>query len=656
MPNVVEVIIKGIDQATKPLSAPLKSLEDLSKAVAKLGPIMAGTMAGVAAAFAGLTAHAINVADETGKAAQKAGTTAENFSAMGFAAKFSQVNTEQLGGSLKFLSKTMVDLAENGPNVNNGLSRLGIAAVDSTGHFRDTHAVALDVAESFKSMEDGALKTDLALKIFGKTGESLIPFLNQGKDGISALEDKARSLGLVISTETALQAERFNDSLTMIKEAGAGLAQQVATAILPNLSKLAESLAANTTQGDAQKKSAEGIAFALKLVATAALATYSVLQVLAQVIGAVLVIAFDLATEGARTLARVFEAVRAGVVGLAHSVIDSVKSLGGFADVVAKLAKGDFKSAWTAAQSTVTDFTGNVLAAGVQVIDSMEGVGSAVKSGTKNAFNNAVAVSKAAFEEMQNHGENFVTRYEALWGKANEAMQGGEKSKGAPTINTKAVDEFEAKHSAALIRAQALEAHFRADQLKGSQQLIAQVNAEYAERSAKIGQLALDEDEAISLSNELNAAHQAKLNELAQSGALFRADTEEAFKTGQINRMTELYNTQAALDAVALDGRRQFMQTYQQLWMDAHRSMFSYAAEGAKTISSGLGTALTSVITGAQSASKAFSELGKNILNMMLNWIVQRTIAFALEKAFSAAGKGILGRRRQRRFQSELSA
>ena len=62
-------------------------------------------------------------------------------------------------------------------------------------------------------MEDGAGKTALAIKLFGKSGADLIPLLNQGRAGIKELTDEAAKLGIVISTETAAKAEQFNDTL-----------------------------------------------------------------------------------------------------------------------------------------------------------------------------------------------------------------------------------------------------------------------------------------------------------------------------------------------------------------------------------------------------------------------------------------------------------
>src|SRR4051812_10828593 len=148
MANVVEVIVKGIDQATKVLSAPIKSIEDLKNGLAKLGPIAVGTAAGVVSAFAALSLHSIHAADEMGKMAQKAGVSTEVLSALGYAAQLSDVPMDELAVGLKFLSQSMVEVATKGFASTNGLNKLGIAVRDEAGNLRDTREVLLDVAES----------------------------------------------------------------------------------------------------------------------------------------------------------------------------------------------------------------------------------------------------------------------------------------------------------------------------------------------------------------------------------------------------------------------------------------------------------------------------------------------------------------------------
>src|SRR5258706_5137461 len=154
-----------------------------------------------------MTVHAINVADETGKMAQKAGTTSEILSALAYAGKISALSMEDLGMSLKFLSNGMIDTAEKGYMGEGALRKLQIAATDSSGQLRDSHQVLLDVAQAFSKMEDGAQKTAMATELFGRAGMNMIPMLNQGRAGIAELEAEAGRLGLVIGTQTAKEAE-----------------------------------------------------------------------------------------------------------------------------------------------------------------------------------------------------------------------------------------------------------------------------------------------------------------------------------------------------------------------------------------------------------------------------------------------------------------
>jgi hypothetical protein len=59
--------------------------------------------------------------------------------------------------------------------------------------------------------------------------------LNQGKDGIQALTEQAERLGIVIDEDTGRAAEKFNDNLNVLKKTFTGVANQVASQILPTL-------------------------------------------------------------------------------------------------------------------------------------------------------------------------------------------------------------------------------------------------------------------------------------------------------------------------------------------------------------------------------------------------------------------------------------
>ena len=191
-------------------------------------------LAGVTAGFVGMAKSALTAADETGKLAQRVGATAEGISTLQFAAKTADVTTEQLSTGLTRLAVSLGNLERGSKTTVDSFGRLGLAAKDFAG--LDT-AQAFDlVAQRLGKVEDGARKTEIAVQIFGKAGAQLIPLLNDlAANGFGSVEEAARSLGLVIDTETANTAAQVNDSFSLIKAQAQGLALQFVSGLAPSV-------------------------------------------------------------------------------------------------------------------------------------------------------------------------------------------------------------------------------------------------------------------------------------------------------------------------------------------------------------------------------------------------------------------------------------
>jgi hypothetical protein len=98
-----------------------------------------------------------------------------------------------------------------------------------------TEKVLLEIATVFAGLEDGAVKSALAVELFGRSGLDLIPFLNQGAAGIAQLTAEAERLGLKLTAETARAAEAFNDNLTALKASSTSLGIALTGELLPEL-------------------------------------------------------------------------------------------------------------------------------------------------------------------------------------------------------------------------------------------------------------------------------------------------------------------------------------------------------------------------------------------------------------------------------------
>ncbi len=204
------------------------SSRELERAFGVIGKAVAGMAVSAATGLALLTRQAINNAEQMNALAQKAGISVEALSGLTHAAEQSEVSQDQLVLGLTKLSKTMAEAAR-------GSRVLGVSFRDQQGNLRMTDDVLLDLAERFQMMPDGARKTALAMQLFGKSGADLIPFLNQGRKGITELIAEAERLGLIISTRMARQADQFNDALSNIGKAARGVANGIASELLPTL-------------------------------------------------------------------------------------------------------------------------------------------------------------------------------------------------------------------------------------------------------------------------------------------------------------------------------------------------------------------------------------------------------------------------------------
>lgn len=206
---------------------------------------LASASLGVAGALALATRRAIDHADAVSKMAQKAGVTTEALSRLAYAAKFSDISTEDLTTSLGKLAKSMADATANTTGqAASAFAALGISVTDSSGKLRGADAVFSDIADRFSRIEDGSTKTAISMALLGKSGADLIPLLNGGATELKRFADESDRTGNTVSTKTAKAAEKFNDTMTTLSTTLAGVALRLAEALLPELQKFANAITA----------------------------------------------------------------------------------------------------------------------------------------------------------------------------------------------------------------------------------------------------------------------------------------------------------------------------------------------------------------------------------------------------------------------------
>ncbi|RWO83175.1 MAG: hypothetical protein EOS18_06175 [Mesorhizobium sp.] len=259
-----------LDKFGASLSKVGSDLATVGRRFALLGAGLAAAAGGATAAVLGLAKAGGEAADQAGKAAQKTGLQVEAYGRLEFAAKQADVSNEQFVSGMSRLNKAIAeaatetkkagevldttgvkvtrfggktkDAAKKVDSAGNVFTKLGVKIKDANGRLRANEDIVGDVAEAFSRMPDSALKSALAIELFGKAGAELLPFLNEGKAGLKALGDEATRLGIVFTKEQAAIGDDLGDALDEVSKAAAGTRLQLGLLFAPLVTELARGL------------------------------------------------------------------------------------------------------------------------------------------------------------------------------------------------------------------------------------------------------------------------------------------------------------------------------------------------------------------------------------------------------------------------------
>lgn len=102
--------------------------------------------------------------------------------------------------------------SDEGAKAMQAFRDLGVAVTDASGKLRSTEAVFTDAAEAISKVQDDATRTALSLKVFGKSGAELIPFLRAGKEQMKAWSEESDKLAYSWTETTARAADALGHS------------------------------------------------------------------------------------------------------------------------------------------------------------------------------------------------------------------------------------------------------------------------------------------------------------------------------------------------------------------------------------------------------------------------------------------------------------
>lgn len=237
----------GLNSAafSKGLKQSDSKLKSFGRNVAK-GMKVVGVAAAAAATGVGLAVRGVlNEADEMAKVSQQIGIPIDELSRLKHAADLSGVSFANLQTGTRRLSQNMNDAFNGVGEGKEAFEQLGISVVGADGKMKSSSQVMQEVAARFAEMPDGAEKTALAMDLMGRSGASMIPMLNGGKDALAGMMAEADALGIVFDEKTGKAAENFNDNLNRLGKMFSGIGNQIAADLAPHLAAFTDWLVQN---------------------------------------------------------------------------------------------------------------------------------------------------------------------------------------------------------------------------------------------------------------------------------------------------------------------------------------------------------------------------------------------------------------------------
>lgn len=282
----VELVMS--DKFSASLKGAQKRLEEFGESAKEVGKQIA-TVAGIATtAFLASAKLFADMGSQLNDASIRTGASVEALSELQYAASLAGVSTEALEKSYRNLGKTLVAAQDGSLEAIQSLGELGLTASDVLGLSIDKQFDL--IADRISSIEDPLIRSTMAMKLFGKGGTEILPLLNDGSKGMAELRERARALGLTISTDAAKAADEFGDSLDTLWATVKRLIFEVGGQVSRALHPLVRGLTNATAGLTGLIAKAPGLTIAVSGIAAAALGVGAALWGIGALAGAAVTI------------------------------------------------------------------------------------------------------------------------------------------------------------------------------------------------------------------------------------------------------------------------------------------------------------------------------------------------------------------------------
>jgi hypothetical protein len=321
-----EAFSKDLDKASQ---LAFNTSAQIQRSFQRIGSVIAVELTAAVGAISAAVVGAIEHADKMGILAHQAGLTADQFTALAYAARLSDVSAQSLSQGLVFLSRNLEksnQATQEGQAAHSALSRLFAGSIPV---FKNTNDAFLTIIDRLSRLKTPYEQVALASQIFGRgVGAAIVPML-ESKEGMAALTAEAQKLGVVISDEVANKANQFDDTIIKLKDGLEGLALKIGIQLLPYLQNLADKLLDFQKNAASSQGTITALANSVKVLVTAVIGVGGAFSIAGASLAAFITIAkllpklsspFPLSKEESAELAQALKNVKDAYRGTADLI------------------------------------------------------------------------------------------------------------------------------------------------------------------------------------------------------------------------------------------------------------------------------------------------------------------------------------------------
>lgn len=226
-------LVRGLKQASARLRSWGRSVQRIGLGIFAAGSAMLGSMLLAVRQF-------MEAGDALDKMSARVGVSVEFLSALSHAAQLGGTDLATMEASIRRLQRSAYDATRGLSTATDAFAALGVEVRGADGQLKSTEQLFMESATALSQLENETQKAALATMLFGQAGTQLLPMLKGGRDGLMAMMEEAKELGIVMSTEDATAAAELTDAWTRLKTSLNMTVIRIGGALAPMLTELAK--------------------------------------------------------------------------------------------------------------------------------------------------------------------------------------------------------------------------------------------------------------------------------------------------------------------------------------------------------------------------------------------------------------------------------